>query len=97
MKMMAQSCRFRVFFFSPMKNKRQLDHGHFLSSILIGATFKGRTTPFYAFGFLKNVENSINGLLVCLFISCCSFVNVDPFKRLVFVLFDFGRTCFALF
>jgi hypothetical protein len=79
-----------------MKNKRQLNHGCLLLAILVGATFKGKATPFYAFGVLRKVENSINGLSICLLICCCSFVNVGPFKRLVFVLFNFGRTHFVL-
>jgi len=79
-----------------MKNKRQLDHSCLLLANLVGATFKGKATPFYASSVLRKVENSINGLSICLLICCCPFVIVDPFKRLVFVLFDFGRTRFVL-
>jgi hypothetical protein len=96
MKTMAQNHHLHVFFFSPMKIKRQLYHGCLLLTAPIGVAFKGRTTPFYASGLLKKIENSINGLSVCIFMCCCSFVNVGPFKRLVFVLFNFGRTCFIL-
>jgi hypothetical protein len=56
MKTMAQNRRLRIFFFSYEK-RRQLDHGHFLSSTLVGVIFKGRAAPFYASGLLRKVKN----------------------------------------
>jgi len=36
-----------------MKNQRQPDHGHLLSSAFIDVPLKGRVACFYAFGPLK--------------------------------------------
>ncbi len=49
------------------------------------------------FWSFEKVENSVNSLSVCFLMCHCSFVNVGAFKRLVFILLDFGRTCFVYF
>jgi hypothetical protein len=68
----------------------------FLVSNFCWCCFQREISSFYASGLLRKVENSINGLSVCLLMCCFSFVNVGPFKKFVFILFNFERTCFVL-
>jgi hypothetical protein len=89
-----------VFFSLPIinliKNRRQPYPCHLLPTTFIGAPLIGRTMHIYVFCHLIKVENSINNVYICLLMCCWSFVNVGPFKKLVFVLLDFERTCFVL-
>jgi hypothetical protein len=106
MKTMAQNRHLRVFFFSPMKKKRQLDHGRLLLVTHVGAAFKGRATSFCVSSLLRKVENSINVLLVCLFM-CCSLLmlaylrnlslSYSILEELVLYSFDYFFTSIWLF
>ncbi len=89
------SCLRLLFLFLLLLNTKMTTQSYYLCVFFV--FLKGRIVPFYAYGHLRKVENSINSLSVCFHMCYCSFVNVGPFKRLVFVLLDFGRICFVFF